>query len=127
MCSSLLATPRSRGLVFRSQLLIDNDWLSIQEPRLGPETGRSGTSDSSEGSCQKMSEQTVIFIQILLATIIVFAVFTEMVAAMVFHALNCPLSDQTISFLKWLVKVLVGLLFTFISVPSLRWIGSFLK
>jgi hypothetical protein len=74
-----------------------------------------------------MSEPKIIFIQIILATVIVFAVFTEMAAAMVFHALNCPLSEQTVSFLKWLIKVLVSLLFAFISVPGLRWIGAFLK
>jgi hypothetical protein len=74
-----------------------------------------------------MSELTVIFIQIVLATIIVFAVFTAMAAVLVFHVLNCPFSEQTISFLKWLIKVLMSLLFAFISVPGLRWIGTFLR
>ena len=74
-----------------------------------------------------MNEQVVTISQYIFAAIVIIGVFVVMAATMCFHALNQDFSQQTISLLKWLIKVLVGLFFAFISVPGLRWIAAFLK
>ena len=74
-----------------------------------------------------MSEQVVTISQWVFAAIVIIAVFVVMAATMYFHARNRDFSQRTVSLLKWLIKVLVGLFFVFASVPGLRWIAAFLK
>jgi len=74
-----------------------------------------------------MNEQVVMISQYVFAAIVIIGVFVVMAATMYFHARKLDFSQQTISLLKWLIKVLVSLFFAFISVPGLRWIAAFLK
>lgn len=74
-----------------------------------------------------MSEQTVTITQVVFAAIVIVAVFIAMSATMYFHAQRRAFSQQTISFLKWLIRVLFGLFLALIGVPGLRLIGNLLK
>lgn len=75
-----------------------------------------------------MSEQTVTASQFVFAAIVIVAVYAVMAATIYFHAKKRVFSDQTISLLQWLIKVLLYLfLASSISVSGLRVLGNFLK
>jgi threonine/homoserine/homoserine lactone efflux protein len=73
-----------------------------------------------------MSEQ-VTSTQVVFGAIVIVAVFIVMAATMYFHAQSRAFSEQTISFLKWLIRVLFALFLALVGVSGLRLIGNLLS
>jgi hypothetical protein len=66
--------------------------------------------------------------QVVLATIVIIAVFTVMGATLYFHSKKHAFPKQTIILLQWLIKVLVYLFAAAsFSISGLRIINTFLK
>jgi|GEM_PF-5863676 len=75
-----------------------------------------------------MSEQLGAITQVVFAVIVIIAVFGVMAATMYFHAKKLNFSQETISLLKWLIKVLLCLFFALsVGASGLRVVGNFLK
>ncbi|MDT7543353.1 MAG: hypothetical protein QOE33_3257 [Acidobacteriota bacterium] len=75
-----------------------------------------------------MSEQIKIAAQVVLAVIVIIAVFTVMAATLYFHSQKRTFPKQTIVLLQWLIKVLVYLFAaTSFSVSGARLISAILK
>ena len=74
-----------------------------------------------------MVEQTITTTQLVFAAIVIVAVFVVMVATMYFHAQKRGFPFQTISFLKWLITVLLCLFLALLGLPGFRLIGNLLK
>ena len=73
-------------------------------------------------------EQIKIAAQVVLAAIVIIAVFTVMGATLYFHAKKRAFQQQTIVLLKWLIKVLVYLFAAAsFSVTGVRFINTLLK
>ncbi len=80
-----------------------------------------------------MAEQIKIAAQVILAAIIIIAVFTVMGATLYFHAKKRTFPKQTIVLLQWLIRVLLCLFaaasfsISGFSVSGTRLISSLLK
>lgn len=74
------------------------------------------------------TEQMKMAAQVILAAIVIFAVFAVMGATLYFHAKKRTFPQQTIVLLQWLIKVLVYLFAAAsFSVSGVRLISAFLK
>lgn len=75
-----------------------------------------------------MAEQMKMAAQVILAAIVVFAVFTVMSFTLYYHSKKRPFPKQTIALLRWLIKVLVYLFVAAgFSGYGARLISTFLK
>jgi hypothetical protein len=73
------------------------------------------------------TELTKMAAQVILAAIVVFAVFAVMGSTLYFHAKKRTFPKETIGLLQWLIKVLVYLFAISFGVSGLRLISALLK